>query len=356
MGLSGIGIAVNEGWRWVFGWNAIFLGVSMISILFFYEETKYLFSGSSRALTTSADDTEPVIQVHDSPKAPTNANEASPSSSSTDSRSEPNPTSIDPNIPMRSYRERLAFTTTSHAPASLFLRHTYQPFIVLTTLPGYLYLALVYGTEFAWFSMISVTKSSIFPYPPYNFSPASVGLLSVPAMIGAALGSLYSALISDPLAVWLSRRNGGIYEPEYRLYAPILSAIASPVGVLVYGLSVAAGAHWAVPCVGIALQAFSSAGLSHGMLTYVIDAYPEVTGDGLVAVTFVRNMISTIVVFASTAWLEIGFRNCFISIACLAIFFNAWVIPMIIYGKRLRAWTAGRYRRLAERQYNARAV
>lgn len=368
-----IAIDPRFGWRWVFGWNAVFLGVSMLTIIFFYEETKYLFSGGSRALATGQEHgSESVIHAHDSSKAKAQT-ETGPVIGSASATASPSPSpslnaghtnnreadfnnGIDPSIPVNSYSRRLAFLTPSRAPTRLFLRHTYQPFIVLATLPGYLYLSLVIGTEFAWFSMISVTKSSVFPYPPYNFSPADVGLLALPAMIGAALGSLYSALISDPLAVKLSRRNGGTYEPEYRLYAPVFSAVCSPVGVLTYGLGVGAGAHWIVPCIGIALQAFSSAGMSHGMLTYVLDAYPEVTGDGLVAVTFVRNMISTIVVFASTAWLDIGFRNCFISIACLAAFFNAGVVGMIIWGKRTRGWSAGRYRRLAARQYNARAV
>jgi hypothetical protein len=93
---------------------------------------------------------------------------------------------IDYSIPMRTYRQRLAFTTTTKGSFSLIFRHTYQPFWILFTFPAAAYTALQYGSILAWFSVLATTEATYFPLPPYNFGPIGVGLLNLPAFLGVS--------------------------------------------------------------------------------------------------------------------------------------------------------------------------
>ena len=63
----------------------------------------------------------------------------------------------------------------------------------------------------------TVTVSPIFSEPQfgYGFSAGIVGLISgVGPLIGALLGNAIAGPLSDWTVRWMSRKNGGIYEPE----------------------------------------------------------------------------------------------------------------------------------------------
>jgi hypothetical protein len=69
-------------------------------------------------------------------------------------------------------------------------------------------------------------------------------------------------------------------------------------------------------------------------------------------VTFTRNIIGTILVFALTPWVAaVGISNVIITITVLGTVVLAFVLLFIWKGKRMRVWTTGRYRYYAERQF-----
>lgn len=223
--------------------------------------------------------------------------------------------------------------------------------------PAILYVAFTWGSQLAWFSMINTTSAAYFPAAPYNFTTIGVGLLNLPAFIGATVASIYTAFVSDKSILWLAKRNKGVYEPEFRLYAAIFPALASGVGVVLYGLSLTHGMPWIIPAVGIAIFGFGFVGITHGVLTFLLDGYGDVAGDALVGVAFVRNICATAIVFAATPWInELGMYNLFVCIGCLAFFFAGLTIPIIYFGKSLRTRGAARYRVMTLSQYDARAL
>jgi len=150
-----------------------------------------------------------------------------------------------PQIPRKTYLQRMRFTTTSPGGPAMFLKHVYHPFIILFTFPAFTYTALIYGSLLAWFSVIVSTYSSYFTYPPYNFSSVGVGLMNLPPFIGGLIGSAYGGLLSDYMIVYLSRRNGGIYEPEMRLWLALPAVIITPCSIILFGLTFTAGLPWA---------------------------------------------------------------------------------------------------------------
>lgn len=99
---------------------------------------------------------------------------------------------------------------------------------------------------------VLTTQASFFSVPPYNFTPEKLGLMCFAIIIGSVLGFFLGGWFSDWLVMRLTKRNGGLYEPEFRLWTkPPLSGLAAG-GVLPCGIGASVGAHWMVPCLGLA--------------------------------------------------------------------------------------------------------
>lgn len=134
--------------------------------------------------------------------------------------------------PRKSYLQRLKPWTASEGSMLDLLHHTYQPFLVMATIPAVLYVALLYGLVTAAFQVSVTLISTYLPAPPYNFNASQVGLMSIPALVGNTLGTIVSAPFSDRIILWLARKNNGIYEPEMRLWLLLAFAPFFPAGKL----------------------------------------------------------------------------------------------------------------------------
>ena len=86
---------------------------------------------------------------------------------------------INPNIPRKPYWQRLALTTTSPGTWSHFLRHSWQPFMILGSVPGVAYCSLVYAIVLAWSTVMTSVLSIYMLDAPYNFTSDKIGLMSL---------------------------------------------------------------------------------------------------------------------------------------------------------------------------------
>ncbi|KAI1625939.1 serine/threonine kinase 16 [Exophiala viscosa] len=328
--------AVSQGWPWIYWWCTIFVGINFLMFVFFYEETKYVTTLVGITAATSASKSVQIAGQNKESSQGVKGAESPPS----ELTSVPE---IDSTIPLKTYRQRLAWTTTTPGSFADFLRHFYQPFMMLT-IPGVLYVALQFGAFLSWVSVVAVTESDYFSAAPYNFTTIGIGLLNLPPFIGAIISTAYSGPLSDWSIIQLAKRNGGVYEPEMRLYLTIFPALLGPAGIFLYGFSLAKDAHWIIPCVGVALYGFSQASIQALSLSYLMDSYSEILGDALIGVTFVRNIIAAGIVFATGPWIDsLGLYNTFVSLGCLSLFFTLLAVPMIIWGKKMRIMCKDRY-------------
>ena len=125
---------------------------------------------------------------------------------------------INPAIPRKPYIKRLSLFTTSPGPWSHFLRHSWQPFMILGSIPGVLFCSLCYAVLLAWSTVMTTALSTYMIVDPYNFSASQIGLMSLAPFVGSTIGSIICGPVSDRVALWLSKRNNGIYEPEMRFW------------------------------------------------------------------------------------------------------------------------------------------
>jgi hypothetical protein len=146
---------------------------------------------------------------------------------------------IDHTIPMKSYRQRHPLTiSTGEFSNNRFMVHYYQPWVVLVSFPAVAFGALQYGFHIACLGILTVTQSTLYPAPPYSFSTVGVGNMSIAPTIGSILGSIFGGPLADWLLLVTAKRNGGIYEPEMRLYLYIVPAISMGTGIFLYGLTI----------------------------------------------------------------------------------------------------------------------
>ncbi|KAH6720244.1 hypothetical protein BKA61DRAFT_708486 [Leptodontidium sp. MPI-SDFR-AT-0119] len=177
----------------------------------------------------------------------------------------------------------------------------YQPVVVLFTISTVFYMSLIYAVISAWQTIMITVLSSAMPMPPYSFTSSQIGFMSLPGFIGTSLGVTVTSLSSDH------------------------SILAAPISAMA--------------------------------LTYITDSYSEIVGPSLVAVTFTRNLIATILVFALTPRIErMGIQNCVITIYATGMFILCFVALFIWKGKRFRVWTAERREKLAEKEFEVGKV
>lgn len=216
-----------QGWRWMWWWCVIFVGIQFIATIFLYEESKFVPRMDGLVAQSPTHNTTTNTKE---PSADLSAVESGQQHSGNVTERH-----IDPGIKPRSYRQRMALYTPTDAPV---LQHLYQPLIVLTTFPAVAYSAITFGTVLACFAILTTVNAIYLLEPPYNFSPSGVGLFNLPPFIGCFIGFFVGGWLNDKSIMWLARRNGGVFEPEQRLFMAIPASVFVPAGVLIFGIGI----------------------------------------------------------------------------------------------------------------------
>ncbi|KAJ6438160.1 Endonuclease/exonuclease/phosphatase [Purpureocillium lavendulum] len=340
-------IVDSQGWRWIWWWCVILFGVGLVFTVLFFEESKYIPVLEARALHTSGSD-----GISNKVPMPREITHDNISPDKADEHYLPERTQshvqLDDTIPIKSYRQRLAFITKTEGP---ILHHLYQPIVLLFTFPAIAYTAITYGTTLAEFSILTSVQATYLLEPPYNFSASGVGLMNLAPFIGHLPGILLGGHLNDMSIVWLAKRNGGVYEPEMRLWLALPSAILTPGSVLMLGVGIAYGTPWPLLAVGFGLFGFNLGVTSSIALSYAMDCYQDVVGNALVGVVFTRNVLSVVVLFALTPWIEgMGLRDMHILVSAISFCILLIPVPLLIWGKKARVASAKTYKEMARKQ------
>ncbi|OAA68002.1 Major facilitator superfamily domain, general substrate transporter [Niveomyces insectorum RCEF 264] len=302
--LGGIfgGLVVNASnqWRWVFWMCSILNGTCFLLIAIFYEETNFARPDEDEA----GDDTN--------------------SSGTHLTRSNYN------------FVHSLSLLRWHDRETSIWL-YFYRP-LQLLLYPLVLYAALCYGVTLGWVVFQLTANATYFP-ALYNFSPLGVGNLYIANLVGAVLGCLFSGPLCDWLIAVVTRRRGGYFEPEYRLYLMAAPLLFGPAGLLMWGFGLQYQLHWAVPAVG--------SGISYGVLcavpnigmTYVVDAHRPVAGEAMTSLTAFKNTFAFGLCFAVYPWiLKDGFAHVSGYQTLIEGILFLLTVPLFFYGKKIRLY------------------
>ncbi|KAH8601673.1 major facilitator superfamily domain-containing protein [Bisporella sp. PMI_857] len=217
--------------------------------------------------------------------------------------------------------------------------------LILFTYPAVLWSSIVYSCSVGWLIVLSESVAIVYrSQATYSFSALSTGLVYISPLIGGILGTAVAGKVSDLIVQAMSRRNGGLYEPEFRLVMALPITMTTAVGLMGFGWSVQVHDAWAVPTVFFGIISFGCSLGSTTAITFCVDSYRQYAAETLVTLNFSKNIFHGLVFsLFFPAWLESdGSKWVFIWLGIIQLVLMTLTIPMYILGKRARMWTARR--------------
>ena len=216
-----------------------------------------------------------------------------------------------------------------------------RPFI-LFAYPSVLWSTLIYSLSVGWLIVLSESVSFVYKNKEtYNFSALGVGLVYLSPFVGGVCGTAVAGKLSDVIVQFMARRNGGVYEPEFRLVMAIPIAISTVIGLMGFGWSIDERDAWIVPTIFFGIISFGCSLGSTTAITFCVDSYRQFAGEALVTLNFSKNIFHGLVFsLFFPRWLESeGPKDVFLAIGGIQMACLLTTIPMYIYGKRARMWT-----------------
>ncbi|KAL6940842.1 hypothetical protein ACO0QE_004760 [Hanseniaspora vineae] len=214
-----------------------------------------------------------------------------------------------------------------------------RPF-VLFCYPHVLFSSFLYCFSIVWLIVIAQLVAHIFMDKVYKFSSLETGLIYISPFVGGCLGSLCAGTVSDYVVRYMSKRNHGFYEPEFRLLMCIPAVLATAIGMFAFGWSAQLHDMWFVPTFFFGLLAFGCSLASTTAITLTVDSYKNYAQESLVTFNVCKNIMGFIFSFFNTDFAQSsGTKTTFIVYGCVELALGLCAIPLYIYGKRIREWT-----------------
>jgi len=300
------------GWPWTHYFVAIFSAAMLPLIILFAPETAYNrdtdvdTNGATRATAASEGAELNLLSPSTNEKV---AQDAGSSTSSTPPAK----------VPLFSYATLRPFN--GRKTSTSFWKLLLRPFPLFLH-PAIFWAMLIQGTLIGWTVLLGIVLAAIMIGPPLFFNEVQTGYMYGGAVIGAVLGFIVAGLLADSSARWLTKRNNGIYEPEFRLILVIPQLVFGCAGL--YGFGITAndtpryGWFWpdfffALVIMGMVVGAVASA-------LYIVDAHREIMVEAFTCMLVFKNIFSFGLTFSGYDWLVSGgIKPVFMAIASVQV-------------------------------------
>ncbi|KAF5550684.1 major facilitator superfamily transporter [Fusarium mexicanum] len=309
--ISGGSMSDTVGWRWSQNIVGLIFGFVLIAFTFSFEETlfpRFLFAGLRSPLLPIQKDEETAEKSTGGKKL-----DLRPVSSQANG--------IVDDFPKRSYRQVLKPWVMYPQNKTTFWQYFRRPFF-LWGFPNVVIAAFIYAFG-ATAGIVSFnTISEILTEPPYNFSTTNTGLVLFAALVGDILGWGIGVL-SGQVVIALARRNGGVKEPEMRLYMLVPCFVFAAVGYMIYGWGAQTEAHWITITIGIGAMISHQVGACTIATASAMDCFPRVSGELVVVLAMCSSMVNFAISYSVPPFIEAaGYgwtMTCFGSMVLLSV-------------------------------------
>ncbi|KAH9222545.1 major facilitator superfamily domain-containing protein [Leptodontidium sp. 2 PMI_412] len=320
-------IIEDLGWNWTYGVCAIFFGVWIPVLILFCPETAYRRDPILNTDLGTENRTAEILEekiAHNE----TVENIANESENNTSASSEPK----------HSYMHELKIFH-GRVCDDPFWKVLCRPLMMLI-FPQVLFSFFAYGLTTSWLIVVGGVLAQVFTAPPYNFTVSQVGLVACSPLIGSIIGAFISGPIADFIIKYMSRRNNGIYEPEFRLLLVFITLIFGGVSFFGFGWSISVGDPWIAPVIFYGMQYFGVGFMSIAVYGYLTDCHRDKAPEAFAAINL-RNIYSFGMNYFISDWItKQGPKEVFCIIGGVHVFICLCAVPMYIFGKRCRSWTS----------------
>ncbi|KAL3469495.1 MFS transporter [Aspergillus californicus] len=332
------------GWRWVVLTTILVVGISLVCFAVGFEESlfpRFLFTRTAGLVPEASPSNSTDPRVSD--KSKDEEAKSSPTVSKTVSATASDTNTLAEKFPKRSYLQSLRLWSYYAEDKTTFWTYMQRPFIVFT-FPNVLVAGVIFA--FGWNAgVISFTTVAvIMTGEPYLWSNTMTGLMFLSGIIGSILGWATGAA-SDRLVLYLARRNGGVKEPEMRLWALVACAVYALVGYNLYGWGAQYSMHWMVIAVGLGLMLTHQVASCAIAATYAMDCFPGVEGELIVVLSIIAPVLNIGITFGINTFIEThGSGNTFLCFSMIVLFSFILAVPTYIWGKSWRMRVAPQWR------------
>lgn len=343
-------------WPWTFYFEAIFCGVCLPLIIFFVPETAYRRSAHLNIDMASSDDAREIEKNYEEGGIELRGS----------SNELPHSQEFSIGAPQFGQASKEAGNERSHmtldregnaSSAAGTRKHTLMPFngrktddsffklflrpFPLFAHPAILWACLIQGTLIGWTVFIGIILAAIFLGPPLFWSEVETGYAYTGAFIGAVLGFVVAGGLADWSAKYMTRRNGGIYEPEFRIVLVIPQLVFGCAGLYGFGISSANIIHtswfWPVFCFALEVMGMVIGAVASAL--YIVDAHREIAIEAFTCLLIFKNFFSFGLTFSAYDWIvAFGTYNTFVVIGTIQVVVCLLSIPMYLLGKRNRSF------------------
>jgi hypothetical protein len=275
-------ITTNLGWKYLFHLCVLFSGLQTVLLFLFVPETQYRRDRRYEIDELVNDNLKGLAEVE---KRHDNHLENSQLENTTTATS----TNVEHYwLTKKTVVQKMAVFIGTYCEENL-LQLLAAPFACCSNL-AVLWVVVVSGILVATYVAQAYVIAQIFSFPLYNLTASGIGYLFLGPFIGGALGAVFFGCVSDPLIKYCSRKNQGVYKPEYRLI-PMLGGLLAGAGLMGFGtLCQKSASYYATASLhGIALFEIVAAAIATS--GYGLDAYREMSSEIFVAGIVFKNFL-----------------------------------------------------------------
>ncbi|KAK5268368.1 hypothetical protein LTR96_006075 [Exophiala xenobiotica] len=203
---------------------------------------------------------------------------------------------------------------------------------------GGLFIMVVFGWSVGVNNLLAVFLQSPVEAGGYGFSPNQNAYFTFSAWIGCVCGNLYGLFFADKLPLWICKRAGGIWRPEYRLHALwIPSLVGLSIGLGCFGAALQYHLHYMVAALGNFLLNFSSNVAVPVIVNYEVECFTKYPVEAATIMNFYRTIFGIAIPFFIDPWeAAVGTGWVFGMMAFFSIGAFMLVITLVLAGHTIR--------------------
>lgn len=158
---------------------------------------------------------------------------------------------------------------------------------------------------------------------------------------GVIAAQLYGHFANDRIPLWICRRNGGIWKPEYRLHTLWLPGLfILPIALGLFGASLQYHLHYMVLALANFLGGFATNAIIPVTVNYIVECFHGHASESAAIMGVYRLAFSLTLPFFVPGWIDkVGAGWCLGMAAFFSIFAFAGPVILMWKGEKVRKWS-----------------